>query len=116
LTEASETARSIGALQLSEAVARVATRARIGLPAADRKQLVAMGPGRPLRSDAAPGRSTDEVDRDRFGLTPREWAVLQILVEGRTNREIGERLYISDRTVGIHVRQILAKLGASTRG
>ncbi|HET7676362.1 MAG TPA: response regulator transcription factor, partial [Candidatus Limnocylindrales bacterium] len=52
---------------------------------------------------------------DPFGLSPRESEVLAILAEGRTNREIAERLFISDRTVAVHVRNILAKLGVSGR-
>lgn len=51
----------------------------------------------------------------RFGLSPREHGVLLILAEGRTNREIAERLFISERTVAVHVRRILAKLGVSGR-
>jgi DNA-binding NarL/FixJ family response regulator len=41
--------------------------------------------------------------------------VLTILSEGRTDREIAERLFISQRTVHIHVRRVLAKLGATSR-
>jgi DNA-binding NarL/FixJ family response regulator len=41
--------------------------------------------------------------------------VLLVLAEGRTNREIAERLFISERTVHVHVRKILAKLGVSGR-
>jgi DNA-binding NarL/FixJ family response regulator len=41
--------------------------------------------------------------------------VLAIVAEGRTNREIAERLFISERTVAVHVRNILAKLGVSGR-
>ncbi|HEV8516641.1 MAG TPA: AAA family ATPase [Candidatus Limnocylindrales bacterium] len=52
---------------------------------------------------------------DPFGLSPRESEVLLVLAEGRTNREIAERLFISERTVGVHVRRILAKLGVSGR-
>ncbi|CAN5860123.1 LuxR family transcriptional regulator [soil metagenome] len=52
---------------------------------------------------------------DRFGLSPRENAVLVVLAEGRTNREIAERLFISERTVAVHVRRILSKLGVSGR-
>jgi DNA-binding CsgD family transcriptional regulator/tetratricopeptide (TPR) repeat protein len=52
---------------------------------------------------------------DRFGLSPREYEVLLVLAQGRTNREIAERLFISERTVGVHVRNILAKLGVSGR-
>ena len=50
-----------------------------------------------------------------FGLSGREREVLALIVEGRTNREIGERLFISQKTVGVHVGNILAKLGVSGR-
>jgi DNA-binding CsgD family transcriptional regulator len=49
------------------------------------------------------------------GLSPREMEVLRIICEGRTDREIAERLYISQRTVHVHVRRVLAKLGVSSR-
>ena len=49
------------------------------------------------------------------GLTARERDVLRLLGEGGTNAEIGERLFISARTVQTHVANILAKLGASSR-
>ena len=50
-----------------------------------------------------------------FGLSGREREVLSLIVEGRTNREIGERLFISQKTVGVHVGNILAKLAVSGR-
>ncbi|HEX2754175.1 MAG TPA: LuxR C-terminal-related transcriptional regulator [Candidatus Limnocylindrales bacterium] len=53
--------------------------------------------------------------RDTFGLSRREREVLALMAEGRTNREIGERLFISQKTVGVHVGNILAKLGVSGR-
>ena len=53
--------------------------------------------------------------RDTFGLSRREREVLALIAEGRTNREIGERLFISQKTVGVHVGNILAKLGVSGR-
>jgi len=52
---------------------------------------------------------------ETFGLSVRERGVLAEVVAGRTNREIGERLYISEKTVGVHVGNILAKLGVSGR-
>jgi DNA-binding CsgD family transcriptional regulator len=55
------------------------------------------------------------VKRDTFGLSKREREVLSLIAEGRTNREIGERLFISQKTVGVHVGNILAKLGVSGR-
>ena len=53
--------------------------------------------------------------KEAFGLSRREREVLALIAEGRTNREIGERLFISQKTVGVHVGNILAKLGASGR-
>jgi predicted ATPase/DNA-binding CsgD family transcriptional regulator len=48
-------------------------------------------------------------------LTPRELAVLELLSEGLTNREIAAALYISPSTAGVHVSNILRKLGANRR-
>lgn len=52
---------------------------------------------------------------EAYGLSPREHEVLTIVAEGRTDREIATRLFISERTVHVHVRRILAKLGVSSR-
>lgn len=52
---------------------------------------------------------------DTFGLSGREREVLALVAKGRTNREIGERLFISQKTVGVHVGNILAKLEVSGR-
>nr|WP_306318817.1 MULTISPECIES: AAA family ATPase [unclassified Streptomyces] len=48
-------------------------------------------------------------------LTARESDVLRLLGRGRTNRQIGEELFISGKTASVHVSNILAKLGASSR-
>lgn len=48
-------------------------------------------------------------------LTPRESAVLRLVVDGKTNREIGETLFISEDTAKKHVQSLVAKLGASDR-
>ena len=67
-------------------------------------------------------RSVDDRDRTppsrlaaRFGLTHREIEVLGLIAEGISDREIGERLYISPRTAMRHVANILLKLGVSSR-
>ncbi|MGZ9276003.1 MAG: helix-turn-helix transcriptional regulator [Candidatus Limnocylindrales bacterium] len=52
---------------------------------------------------------------DDHGLTAREREVLALLVEGLTNRRIAEALFISESTAGVHVSNILGKLGVSTR-
>ncbi|MGZ4637777.1 MAG: helix-turn-helix domain-containing protein, partial [Actinomycetes bacterium] len=48
-------------------------------------------------------------------LTGREQEVLALLALGRSNRQIAGQLYISDKTVSVHVSNILAKLGAGGR-
>ncbi|MFF6880622.1 AAA family ATPase [Streptomyces sp. NPDC012474] len=49
-------------------------------------------------------------------LTAREQDVLRLLALGRSNRQIGEELFITGKTASVHVSNILAKLGASSRG
>jgi DNA-binding CsgD family transcriptional regulator len=51
-----------------------------------------------------------------LGLTPREVEVLALIAEGRTNRQIGQVLFITPKTASVHVSRILAKLGAAGRG
>lgn len=48
-------------------------------------------------------------------LTGRETEVLALLAEGRTNRQLARELYISEKTVSVHVSNILAKLGVRSR-
>ena len=49
------------------------------------------------------------------GLTPRELEVLRLVAEGRSNLEIAQTLFLSERTVENHVRHILAKLDLPSR-
>jgi DNA-binding CsgD family transcriptional regulator/tetratricopeptide (TPR) repeat protein len=55
-------------------------------------------------------------DLQRLGLTDREVEVLRHVTDGRSNRQIAERLFISTKTVSVHVSNILAKLGVASRG
>jgi DNA-binding NarL/FixJ family response regulator len=48
-------------------------------------------------------------------LTARELEVLHLLVEGRSNRQIAEQLFISNKTASVHVTNLLAKLGVHSR-
>jgi DNA-binding CsgD family transcriptional regulator/tetratricopeptide (TPR) repeat protein len=50
-----------------------------------------------------------------YGLTGRELAVLRLLAAGRTNAQIGAELFISPKTAGVHVTNILRKLGVANR-
>jgi DNA-binding CsgD family transcriptional regulator len=52
---------------------------------------------------------------DSAELTARERQVLELIGEGLSNRQIGERLFISAKTASVHVSAILRKLGASSR-
>jgi DNA-binding NarL/FixJ family response regulator len=55
----------------------------------------------------SPLRATDQL----AALTPREREVLALIAEGRTNRGIARRLWLTERTVETHIASILAKLG-----
>lgn len=50
-----------------------------------------------------------------LGLTDRELEVLRLLGDGRTNRQIGEELFITPKTASVHVSRILMKLGVTNR-
>ena len=53
--------------------------------------------------------------RDRPSLTPQELEIAQLAATGLTNKQIGQRLFLSHRTVGAHLYQIFPKLGITTR-
>jgi DNA-binding CsgD family transcriptional regulator/tetratricopeptide (TPR) repeat protein len=69
----------------------------------------------PAAADAVPGAPPPAAAPTPYGLTGRELAVLRLLAAGRTNAEIGAELYISPKTVGVHVSNILRKLSVSGR-
>jgi DNA-binding CsgD family transcriptional regulator len=68
-----------------------------------------------IRLDVSPEPEPEQPEPSPFGLTPREHEVLLLVAEGRTNREIGELLYMSEKTASVHVSRILAKLDVSGR-
>ena len=74
-------------------------------------------PLRPLAQRvAAAGRiSLRQPKRDTALLTAREREVLQLVAAGRTNKAIADKLFISPKTACVHVSNILAKVGATTR-
>lgn len=61
------------------------------------------------------GNVVSEEDRLAQQLNERELRILDLIAEGMTNREIGEQLYLSEKTVKHHVSDILGKLGLTRR-
>jgi DNA-binding NarL/FixJ family response regulator len=102
LGSAHATAVALGARPLRREVEALARRARISLDGAG---------AQPVDDAVAAEPSAAE----RVGLTARELDVLRLAAAGATNREIGETLFISQKTVSVHVSRILAKLDARTR-
>ena len=89
LTAANATASELGAAPLQAEIEALARRARIRL---------GVGAERPAAL-----------------LTSRETEVLELLAAGLTNRQIAERLFISEKTVGTHVAHIFEKLDVHSR-
>jgi two-component system, NarL family, response regulator DevR len=67
---------------------------------------------RSLRTEPAEAPS---VAPELAGLSPREREILALIGDGLTNREIGKRLYLSEKTVKNHISRLLAKLGVQRR-
>ena len=97
LSEAYATASRLGAEPLRQEIASLARRAR-------------------LLSVVAPAQRRGSDGVARPDLTTRERDVLELMCTGATNRRIARQLFISEKTVSIHVSRILAKLDASNRG
>ncbi|WP_418135907.1 response regulator [Agrobacterium sp. El2ro-1b] len=87
-----------------------------GRPALQLSFLGAMGPDEYLfRLTAANEKSDDNLLKDHFALTTRESEVLLWIAKGKSNRDIGEILGLSARTVNKHLEQIYVKLGVENR-
>jgi DNA-binding CsgD family transcriptional regulator len=93
LLAAHEVAVRLGAAPLRSAVERLARRARL--------EAALPGAGRAVAPSAV--------------FTPREAEVLALMAQGRTNRQIGAALFISEKTASVHVSNILGKLSAGSR-
>ena len=63
----------------------------------------------------SPAQPAPAAPVNTFGLTPRELDVLGLIARGMSDREIGEPLFISHRTVMVHVRDLLGKMDVPSR-
>ncbi len=115
LTEAYAMAVELSAAPLMGWIETLARRSRIEVSPLAGDAGFAADPT-PDAAPAAPVTTTAPVPApDDHGLTSREREVLALLAEGRTNRRIAEALFISESTAGVHVSNILGKLGVSSR-
>ena len=96
LREAWTTAQAMGARPFAAEISSVAARAKVSLTADEQSR-------------------SPEPQGELGVLTEREREVLEAVAEGLTNREIGQRLFISERTVGVHVGHIFDKLQVRSR-
>ena len=96
LREAHAASSGLGAAPLRAAIEALASRARIQL-------------------EGQPGSPGHAGTRPAMTLTARELEVLALVAAGHTNREIGDRLFISEKTVSVHVTYAMDKLGALSR-
>jgi ATP/maltotriose-dependent transcriptional regulator MalT len=99
LPAASDIVERLEAAPLREYLTRLARWARVDL---ERPRPRADVDGQPEEAPA-------------FSLTPREREVLALVANGRTNRQIADELFISEKTASVHVSNILAKLAVSNR-
>ncbi|WP_162529785.1 ATP-binding protein [Nocardioides caldifontis] len=108
-----EAARS--RLRLAELLTARREQAEAGRLAEEARRTARSLGARPLL-DAAPEPATQKAaDKGAALLTPREQEVLELVAEGCTNGEVAQRLFISTKTVSVHVSNLLAKLGAGSR-
>jgi DNA-binding CsgD family transcriptional regulator/tetratricopeptide (TPR) repeat protein len=112
LRRAHEVAVALGAGPLRGEVERLARLGRVDLrpdAATD------AGPDGTTSDGDGPAPAAEPPPGAELGLTARELEVLALVAEGRSNRQVGDALFISAKTASVHVSNILAKLGVASR-
>ena len=123
VSEAHSLASALSAKPLVDAIEAMARRGRISIERADGASEAAAdepaGSGPAVALEAAGPESgtrrPESAEAANLGLTSREREVLALVAEGYTNRRIAETLFISESTAGVHVSNILGKLGVASR-
>jgi two-component system, NarL family, response regulator LiaR len=72
-----------------------------------REVAVPVSPGQPF--------VPDDKKREELGITPRELEILELIAQGMSNREIADKLFVSENTVKTHSSRVFDKLGAKRR-
>ncbi|MBB4705761.1 helix-turn-helix transcriptional regulator [Sphaerisporangium siamense] len=106
--QALTTATALGAAPLTHALTELGRRARFPTPSPPSDDLSVPADG---DAPAPPAHSSGPAST----LTAREQEVLALVATGLSNREIADRLFIAQKTASVHVSNILAKLGVSSR-
>jgi DNA-binding NarL/FixJ family response regulator len=101
LGPAYQTAVTLGAAPLRREIELLAERGRLRLAE---------------QADTTADAETPASPAAALGLTRREAEVLTLVAEGRSNRQISQELFITEKTASLHVSHILAKLGVASRG
>jgi DNA-binding NarL/FixJ family response regulator len=101
LRSALAAADALGAKALTRQIRELGARARVDLES--------------VPSDEPPGERGPATSGASTGLTARERQVLELLAEGFTNRRIAKTLFITEKTVSVHVTHILEKLQVTNR-
>ncbi|MET0190687.1 MAG: AAA family ATPase, partial [Pseudonocardia sediminis] len=110
LVRAERAARTLGAGPLLAEIEDLAGRARVTFARPSPEDPGPAGDGEPSH-----GSGGDGATGPLASLTAREFEVLAEVATGLTNKEIAARLFISEKTVGVHLTRIFAKLGVRTR-
>ena len=95
--------KQVRGTDLVDAVRRVAAGQSLLDPAVTQRVLERIRHGR------------DDEPPELASLTPQERRILELIAEGMTNRQIGERMYLAEKTVKNYVSSLLAKLGLERR-
>jgi len=112
LRQAHEVAVALGAGPLRGEVERLARLGRVDLRPDDAGDA---GPDATMLGGDGPAPAAEPPPGAELGLTARELQVLALVAEGRSNRQVGDALFISAKTASVHVSNILAKLGVASR-
>ena len=117
LSDARAAADRLGAAPLRDWIVGLARRARVRIPEGDAAgpALEAANTEGIVETVPLPRASAETAAVDGLGLTRREQEVLPLIAAGLTNKRIAEKLFISKNTAGVHVSNILGKLGVTSR-